>query len=64
MTCPLEKKYGDIICIDGTLWGLTYSECAPPDQRQALGPCEHCSQAKLNWRNRTAYPSNPDLDWY
>lgn len=45
MPCPFQRKYGDIICIDGTLWGLTYSECAPPDQRQALGPCDHCA----NW---------------
>lgn len=42
MSCPLQKKYGDVICIDGTLWGLTYSECAPPDQRQNLGACEYC----------------------
>lgn len=42
MACPLQKKYGDIICIDGTLWGLTYSDCAPPDQRQSLGPCDYC----------------------
>ena len=42
MACPLQKKYGDIICIDGMLWGLTYSEMAPPDSRQALGPCDYC----------------------
>lgn len=40
--CPLQKKYGDTICIDGTLWSLTYSDCAPPDQRQAMGDCPHC----------------------
>lgn len=62
MACPLQKKYGDIICIDGTLWGLTYSECAPPDQRQALGPCDHCKEQKLKPSN--PYPNNPDLNWY
>lgn len=47
MPCPLQKKYGDIICIDGMLWGLTYSDCAPPDSRQAMGQCDHCKNQKL-----------------
>jgi hypothetical protein len=43
--CPLANKSGDTICIDGQLWSLTYNECAPPDQRQCMGPCSwngHC----------------------
>lgn len=40
--CPLQKKYGDTICIDGQLWELTYNECAPPDQRQYAGECQWC----------------------
>jgi hypothetical protein len=43
-SCPLRKQHGETICLDGTLWGLTYSECAPPDQRQAIGDCPHCSK--------------------
>lgn len=46
MTCPLQKKYGDTICIDGKLWALTYSECAPPDQRACVGECPHCAKKK------------------
>jgi hypothetical protein len=43
-TCPMQKKYGETICKDGTLWSLTYSDCAPPDQRQAMGDCPHCAK--------------------
>lgn len=41
--CPLRKKYGQIICIDGALWALTFNECAPPGQRQWWGDCPHCN---------------------
>jgi hypothetical protein len=44
--CPLDKKYGDIVCKDGQLWALTYSEMAPPDSRQYDGECPHCRPAK------------------
>lgn len=44
--CPLDKKYGDIVCRDGTLWALTYSECAPPDSRQAIDDCPHCKKRR------------------
>jgi hypothetical protein len=40
-TCPY--KAGEFVCRDGSLWALTYSECAPPYQRQAWGPCPHCN---------------------
>jgi hypothetical protein len=42
--CPLQRKYGDIICIDGALWALTYSEMGPPDSRQYFGECEYCKR--------------------
>lgn len=50
--CPLERQYGDIVCRDGLLWGLTYSECAPPDQRQCLGECEHPSHRKTEEKTK------------
>ena len=40
--CPY--KHGEFICVEGTLWTLTYSECAPPDQRQAWSDCPHCKR--------------------
>lgn len=40
--CPLDRPYGDIVCRDGQLWALTYSEMGPPDSRQNEGPCPHC----------------------
>ena len=40
--CPLRKQYGEVVCRDGLLWALTYSEMGPPDQRQATGPCPYC----------------------
>lgn len=41
--CPNATKYGDRVCIRGYMWELTYSECAPPDQRQNTGEkCPHC----------------------
>jgi hypothetical protein len=42
--CPLATRYGDIICIDGQLWALTYSEMAPPDSRQTWGECQWCKK--------------------
>ena len=45
-TCPLRKKNGEFICIDGILWALSYSEMAPPDQRQSWGPCEYCARMR------------------
>ncbi len=33
---------GDIVCRDGYLWQLTYSEMGPPDQRDCIGPCKYC----------------------
>lgn len=39
--CPLDKKYGEVVCRDGLLWALTYSEMGPPDQRQCIGECNH-----------------------
>lgn len=48
LECPLRKKYGEFICIDGSLWALTYSECAPPDQRQYWGPCSYCNKSPLS----------------
>ena len=42
--CPMNTKYGEIVCRNGTLWALTYSECAPPDQRQCWGECPHCNK--------------------
>lgn len=44
--CPLQNQYGDVICIDGLLWGLTYGDCAPPDQRQCIGDCEYCKRKR------------------
>jgi hypothetical protein len=44
MRCPLDTNHGDVVCRNGVLWALTYSECAPPDQRQAIGDCEHCAR--------------------
>ena len=41
--CPLQTKYGDRICIDGTLWDRTYSEMRPSDSRQHAGPCPYCN---------------------
>lgn len=38
--CPRDRKYGDIVCRDGLLWALTYSDSAPPDQRQCVGRCD------------------------
>lgn len=38
--CPLDKKYGEIVCKDGLLWALTYSEMASPDSRQCIGDCD------------------------
>jgi hypothetical protein len=45
-TCPLRKAHGEFVCREGALWALTYSECAPPDQRQYWGECPHCKKAK------------------
>jgi hypothetical protein len=45
--CPLQVPHGDKVCIDGLLWALTYSDCAPPDQRQCVGECPHCHAAKV-----------------
>lgn len=42
--CLLDRKYGERVCRDGMLWVLTYSDSAPPDQRQCEGPCPHCSK--------------------
>lgn len=41
--CPLDKPHGEIVCRDGYLWALTYSEMGPPDSRQNEGPCRHCN---------------------
>lgn len=41
-SCPNRKDHGEYMCVDGEIWALTYSECAPPDQRQFWGPCTHC----------------------
>lgn len=41
MQCPRDTKFGDIVCRGGQLWQLTYSECAPPGQRQCIGECDH-----------------------
>jgi hypothetical protein len=42
--CPNDKQYGERVCRGGYLWELTYSEMAPPDQRQNTGiPCPSCS---------------------
>jgi len=46
--CPLDKRYGDLVCRDGMLWGLTYSEMAPPDSRQCMGECENHVHRKTN----------------
>jgi hypothetical protein len=48
--CPLANKFGDTICIDGQLWSLTYSECAPPDQRQCMGPCSWNGHKEEEWQ--------------
>lgn len=46
MTEPFHSKYGELICIDGWLWGLTYSEMGPPDSRQSTGiRCPTCNPA-------------------
>ena len=42
--CPMPKDSGDTICVDGVLWSLTYSDSAPPDQRQVTGDCQHCAK--------------------
>lgn len=39
--CPY--KHGEFVCDSGMLWALTYSECAPPDQRQAWKDCPYCT---------------------
>jgi general stress protein YciG len=44
--CPLRTTHGERICIDGVVWELTYSEMAPPDQRQAAGDCPHCAGSR------------------
>jgi len=44
--CPLPKTIGDVVCRDGLLWALTYSEMGPPDQRQVIGDCPHCAKRK------------------
>jgi len=44
--CPYPKQYGDVICEDGKLWVLTYSEMGPPDSRQSNGPCPYCRPEK------------------
>jgi hypothetical protein len=44
--CPYPTTYGNIICKDGELWALTYSEMGPPDSRQSCGECEYCAKAK------------------
>ena len=44
--CHYPTKYGDTICVDGTLWELTYSEMGPPDSRQNAGPCPYCAQPR------------------
>lgn len=44
--CPLQTKYGEIVCRDGVLWALTYSEMGPPDSRQWFGICPHCNNEK------------------
>ena len=44
--CPLDKKYGEIVCRDGVLWALTWSEMAPPDSRQAIDDCPHCKKRR------------------
>lgn len=40
MRCEFDTEHGDIVCRNGLLWQLTYSECAPPDQRQCIGECD------------------------
>lgn len=57
--CPYPKKYGDTICVDGTLWELTYSEMGPPDSRQNAGPCPWCSGLKRALGEALANTSSP-----
>ena len=42
--CPLDREYGDIVCRNGVLWALTYSEMGPPDSRQWFGECADCAR--------------------
>ena len=42
--CPWNSVYGELVCRDGYIWALTYSETAPPDQRQNIGPCSFCNK--------------------
>jgi hypothetical protein len=50
--CP--NKSGEFVCHDGGLWALTYSECAPPDQRQYDGPCSYCAASLQRFVNQPA----------
>jgi hypothetical protein len=59
MKCPLDTKHGDVVCRDGVLWALTYSEMGPPDQRQAIGDCEHCASG-LHQHHPPAAPAEED----
>lgn len=45
VNCPYKNGY-DVVCINGQLWELTYSDCAPPDQRQPGGACPYCTAKK------------------
>lgn len=38
--CPLANKHGEVICRDGRLWALTYSEMGPPGSRCCVGECD------------------------
>lgn len=44
--CPLDQQYGDIVCRDGVLMALVYSEMAPPDSRMAIDTCYYCEKHK------------------
>jgi hypothetical protein len=42
--CALRTEHGEVICRNGVLWGLTYSEEGVPGKRRAMGPCPNCNE--------------------
>ena len=57
--CRDRAQHGDVICEDGLLWQLSYSEMGPPDQRQCIGECPTCHCKKCGgtgWLDGKDFP--------
>jgi len=44
--CPLDQTHGDIVCRDGVLMAMTFSEMGPTESRVAIDECYYCERHK------------------